>query len=153
MRLRPSPQATSTKSEAAERPKLSHAANDERETQTRSGKPERLIRVGFSAWLDDMNATEHLLTCLAEEGSEIVKDVAKSLRFGLDDRNVLSPHGPTNRERLLAELNDLMAVAGLLVEAGVLPESWMDPDAQIAKKRKVAEFMNYASRVGALSPN
>lgn len=42
-----------------------------------------------------MNTTKHLLTCLAEESSEIIKDVSKSLRFGLDDRNVLDPRGPT----------------------------------------------------------
>lgn len=51
-----------------------------------------------------MNTTEHLLTCLGEEGCEISKDVSKSLRFGLDDRNLLDPDGPPNRERLLADL-------------------------------------------------
>ena len=100
-----------------------------------------------------MNATEHLLTCLGEEGSEISKDVSKSLRFGLDDRNVLDPTGPTNRERLLSELNDLLGVASLLVDFGIIPPDWMDAEKQIAKKRKVRKFMGYAVKVGALSDN
>lgn len=65
-----------------------------------------------------MNITEHLLVCLAEEGSEVTKDATKSLRFGLQDRNVLDPAGPTNVERLVAELNDLLAVADMLAGHG-----------------------------------
>ena len=57
-----------------------------------------------------MNVTEHLLTCLGEEGSEIAQDVDKSNRFGLDDVNVLKPDGPNNRERLVNELNDLLTI-------------------------------------------
>lgn len=100
-----------------------------------------------------MNTTEHLLTCLGEEGSEISKDVSKSLRFGLDDRNVLDPTGPTNRERLILELNDLLGVAGLLVDLGIIPPDWTDSEKQIAKQRKVRHFMAYAAMTGALSDN
>jgi len=97
-----------------------------------------------------MNTTEHLLTCLAEEGSEVTKDATKSLRFGLDDRNVLNPTGPTNRERLVDELNDLMAVVDLCVAHGILPENWQSPEKHQAKLEKVEKFMNYAKKVGAL---
>lgn len=97
-----------------------------------------------------MNTTEHLLTCLGEEGSEISQDVSKCLRFGLSDRNVLDPTGPTNCERLVNELNDMLGVASLLSEFGIIPANWMDPEKQIAKKRKVRKFMGYAVTVGAL---
>jgi hypothetical protein len=97
-----------------------------------------------------MNATEHLLTVLGEEGAEIAQVASKILRFGLHDRNVLNPDGPTNQERLVAELNDLVGVANMLVDIGVLPTDWMCPDKQIAKKRKVSHFMDYAFRVGAI---
>lgn len=97
-----------------------------------------------------MNATEHLITCLGEEASEIAQDCCKSLRFGLNDVNVLKPKGPNNRERLLTELNQLLAVVSLLVEEGILPAGWCDVDAQIAKKKKVKKFMDYARNVGAL---
>ena len=32
-----------------------------------------------------MNREEHLLTILSEECAEVIKDVSKALRFGLDD--------------------------------------------------------------------
>lgn len=97
-----------------------------------------------------MNKTEHLLVCLAEECSEVIKDVSKSLRFGLEDRNVLDPTGPTNLERLVAELNDLSALVGLLKEEGILPQNWINPDAQSQKRLKVKKFMRYARKVGSL---
>ena len=100
-----------------------------------------------------MNATEHLLTCLAEEGAEITHRSTKCLRFGMTDRNVLNPTGPTNEEHLVGELNDLMAVIELLIEAGVLPEEWQDMALQQAKKDKVQKFMGYADRVGTLERN
>src|SRR4051812_44414709 len=90
-----------------------------------------------------MNETEHLLTCLLEECSEVIKDCSKSLRFGLDDRNVLDPSGPTNRERIVAELNDLVAVVELLEERGHL-QIWESDGLKEAKKQKVLSFMEYA---------
>lgn len=97
-----------------------------------------------------MNTEEHLLTCLGEEGTEIAKDVSKSLRFGLDDVNCLEPSGPTNRERLVNELNDLEAVRQLCVAHGLVPEDWLDNEKIKAKKEKVLKFMDYARRVGTL---
>ena len=94
--------------------------------------------------------TKHLMSCLSEEAGEIVQDVSKSVRFGLSDRNVLNPDGPTNRERLEAELNDLVAVAELLVSAGALSAAWLDPERIAAKREKVLRFMDYAADVGAL---
>lgn len=100
-----------------------------------------------------MNVTEHLLTCLGEEGSEIAQDVSKCNRFGLDDRNVLNPTGPTNRERLIDELNDLLGVAHLLVCNGIISKDWMDVQKQANKITKVKKFMDYAMANGSLTPN
>src|SRR5438105_1048234 len=97
-----------------------------------------------------MNITEHLLTCLSEEGIEIAKDCSKALRFGLADRNVLDPTGPTNRERIIAEMNDFMGVVHLLVEAGIIPLKWKDAKAQSEKQAKVRKFVEYAKGTGAL---
>ena len=97
-----------------------------------------------------MNNAEHLLTCLAEEGCEIAHACHKSLRFGLDDRNVLNPNGPTNRERIVEELNDLMAVIGILQARGVIPDDWQSWKKQGDKDRKVERFMDYAKKHGAL---
>jgi hypothetical protein len=97
-----------------------------------------------------MNSVEHLLVCIGEEGGEVGKESDKALRFGLDDRNVLNPTGPTNRERLVLELNDVLGVAQLLVEFGIIPANWMSEELQNEKKVKVLYFMDYARRVGAL---
>jgi hypothetical protein len=101
-----------------------------------------------------MNIPEHIITCLAEEGVEVSLELSKvahkANRFGCEDRNVLNPTGPTNAERLVAELNDLLAVADMLAENGVIPHTWRDPAAQIAKREKVLKFMRYAEGTGAL---
>lgn len=101
-----------------------------------------------------MNTTEHVTSCLGEEAaevaSEIVKLTSKCNRFGLDDRNVLDPTGPTNLDRLIDELNDLLGVTQLLVDNGILPPMWQDPAKQEAKKSKVLKFLDYAKGVGAL---
>lgn len=96
-----------------------------------------------------MNKTEHLLTCLAEEGAEIGQDVSKILRFGLDDLYV-KKGGDTNRERLITELNDLLGVCDLLVDVGVLPAEWANPAKQDAKYEKVIKYMNYSKERGTL---
>ena len=98
-----------------------------------------------------MNTTEHLLTVLGEEGAEIAQDVSKCLRFGLDDVNVLNPSGPTNRFRLVAELNDLVAMADMLAGMGVIPANWSNPEKQKEKVSKVRKFMEYARKQGALT--
>lgn len=104
-----------------------------------------------------MNTIEHLLVCLAEECGEVAKECHKALRFGLDDQLTLNPdgprgtEGPTNREKIIAELNDLCGVVRMLEERGVLPRSCMlDTTAQTTKAFKVGRFMRYAVRVGAL---
>lgn len=96
-----------------------------------------------------MNEQEHILVCLMEECVEIAKDVSKSLRFGLEDRNVLNPTGPTNRERLIDELHDLSGVLEMLSDRGIIPDQRDEVKIQ-AKKRKVNEFMIYARNHGAL---
>lgn len=98
-----------------------------------------------------MNIREHLLTTFSEEAAEIVQDVSKSLRFGLEDRNILNPTGPTNRERLLIEINQFMAMIDMLIIEGVLPANWADPKVRLEKIQKVRHYMNYAISIGALT--
>lgn len=108
-----------------------------------------------------MNTDEHLVTCAGEEAVEIATELlkivlalskvtAKSLRFGNEDRNVIDPTGPTNAERLVAELNDMLAVADMLAERGIIPRNWQDATAQARKKGRVLHFLNYAEGTGAL---
>ena len=52
---------------------------------------------------------EHLLTCLAEECTEVGQRVTKALRFGLAE--VQAGQTLTNRQRIAEEYRDLVAVA------------------------------------------
>jgi hypothetical protein len=103
-----------------------------------------------------MDTIEHLLVCLAEECGEVAKECHKSLRFGLEDKVTIDPagprgtDGPTNREKIIGELNDLLGVVQMLVDRCVLPDRWQDHKAQEAKALKVARYMDYAVRVGAM---
>lgn len=101
-----------------------------------------------------MNSGEHLAVVLEEELIEVAlgaaQTVSKGLRFGLEDRNVLNPEGPTNQERLVVELNDLMGVIELCVDHGILPNDWEKSRLKMGKRQKVLAFMEYARSKGAL---
>ena len=103
-----------------------------------------------------MNTAEHLLVCLSEECGEVAKECSKALRFGLDDQVTLNPYGPrgtqgpTVREKIVDELNDLLGIVSMLVQRGILPENWQDAVKQDAKTHRVAAYMDYAVRGGTL---
>lgn len=92
-----------------------------------------------------MNHLQYYLTMLSEESSEIIKECAKSQRFGL-----LSEHpdtGVANHENIKAELNDLLAIVECLNEEynlGFTPCR----EAIDAKKRKMALFLQYSVEEG-----
>jgi hypothetical protein len=97
-----------------------------------------------------MTVEEHLLACLAEECAEIseqcsrvVVRVTKALRFGPDE--VQPGQLLDNVQRIAAEVADLVGVFELLEEAGLVTRDQVE-----VKKRKVAAFMDYAGRIGAL---
>ncbi|VVB51781.1 Uncharacterised protein [uncultured archaeon] len=94
-----------------------------------------------------MNAEDYLLSCLSEECGEVVQLVGKSHRFGLDDFYVA---GPTNRQKLAQEINDIIAVAEMLTEFGVDLPGVFDREAQQAKKNKVYKYMAYSRERGRL---
>jgi uncharacterized protein (UPF0147 family) len=94
-----------------------------------------------------MNATEHLLTCLSEECAEVSQRASKALRFGLDE---VQPEQPfNNAQRIIAEVNDLIAVIEMLQQANALPR--VTRAAVDEKKRKLAEWMRYSAERGALA--
>ena len=93
-----------------------------------------------------MTETEHLLSCLAEECAEVGQRVSKALRFGL--REIQPGQALTNVERIAAELQDVMAVAGMLASRGVLPDA--NPKALVTKIQKVEKYMEYARSIGTI---
>ena len=98
-----------------------------------------------------MTRREHLLVCLSEECAEVIKEVTKILRFGLDDKPGISlkgePYEP-NSVRLDNELNDVMAVVEMLKKDGL--DIWFSSEKAQAKWDKVEKYMKYAHEKGTL---
>lgn len=97
-----------------------------------------------------MNKEQHLLACLAEECAEIIKEVNKSFRFGIDDHNPNDPTKVTTRTKLENELHELLAVIQLLTDHGTIGAISADSDQIIKKQLKVIKYMDYAKLKGTL---
>lgn len=95
-----------------------------------------------------MNKQEYLLTVLSEECSEIIKDVAKAQRFGLNDVNPTT--GKTNKEAIQAEVNDAFGTLFLLSEAGFLDTDFISEELALKKAEKVKKWMKYSEEQGCL---
>jgi NTP pyrophosphatase (non-canonical NTP hydrolase) len=61
---------------------------------------------------------EYLLI-LAEECSEVIKVVTKTFRFGIESRNPFLEDSPTNKEELIQEIGDVMAMVELLKDSAL----------------------------------
>lgn len=95
-----------------------------------------------------MTTKEYLFLCLMEECNEVSQITSKSLRFGLDE--VYRTQPLTNRERLMVEFADLIAVYKVLVEEGLLPDFdtldfWINVN---SKKAKIEKYLQYSKDLG-----
>lgn len=95
-----------------------------------------------------MELLDHLLVCLIEECSEIIKDTSKALRFGLQDFNQKDLEQKTSLSRIRTELNDLYGVIELLNEHNL--ELDLDRELINNKKDKVRKYMEYAKERGRI---
>lgn len=93
-----------------------------------------------------MNKTEHLLTVLIEECSEVQYEACKALRFGLDDSNPLQPERGNNLQRLSQELDHLLSTIHLLAKEGICQMPMVLQD----KQDRIAIYMEYARSRGTL---
>jgi len=79
------------------------------------------------------------LGILQEECAEVIVEVSKIRRFGLDE---LSHHtGVTHRETLAMEVGDMLALVDILLDQGVLDTVQLD----IAKQRKIEKLKKWSS--------
>lgn len=95
-----------------------------------------------------MNKLEYLLTVLSEECSEVSQQVAKIQRFGADNYHPTTK--TVNRELLVKELNDLLAVVEMLNSMGF---DLSDVGNRIDidnKKFKVSKYMVLSKELGNL---
>lgn len=91
-----------------------------------------------------MTETEHLLDILIEECAEVIQRVTKAKRFGLHE--VQPSQNLSNIERITQEMNDVVAVADM-----VLPSHWMSEEQLDAKREKVRQFLKYSQECGTLT--
>lgn len=92
--------------------------------------------------------TEHecLLTILAEECAEVAQRVSKALRFGMEEVQPGQPY--SNRDRITAELYDLLAVAEMVMVFDSESIYWK---ALEEKRRKVERYLEYSRECGTVS--
>ena len=93
-----------------------------------------------------MTRTEHLLTILSEECSEVSQRVSKALRFGLNE--VQKGQEEDNAERIIYELSDLVAVYEMLRDENLLPD--LESYDLSEKKEKVEKHLKLSMREGTL---
>lgn len=95
-----------------------------------------------------MNRTQHLLSKLAEECAEVAQIAIKTALFGMDD--IWDSFTITNRQRIHAELNDLMSIIDMLNNEAGLSFTRDENDISL-KKERVNFFAEYSKKRGLLN--
>ena len=77
---------------------------------------------------------QYLVSCLAEEASEIAQQAMKAARFGLEDAPewIEPEHFENNARKILKEYMDLNVIITMMVQEGFLPAP--DMDSEISKQ-------------------
>lgn len=98
-----------------------------------------------------MTHSENLLIIAAEECAEIQQEIAKALRFGLQNHHPEKPE-LTNEKRIMQEFEQLCAVMDMLAEEGIIhPLSDEERDAVHKEKvRAVKSWELYSKRIGVV---
>ena len=79
-----------------------------------------------------------IMVITQEEAAEVIQEISKIFRFGIDDRH---RDGVTHREKLTAEVGDLLAMIDLMIDARLI-----DPaEIEMAKQAKTAKLRRYSS--------
>lgn len=101
-----------------------------------------------------MSRVDYLLSHLAQECCEIAVRCTKAQMFGLDE--IQPGQEFTNRQRIMHELCDLMALGETMRDEGILPDDAMrypEVNQRIEdKKIKAATFSDYSRQLGRLEP-
>lgn len=95
-----------------------------------------------------LNKIDYLLNVLSEECDEVGQRCCKAIRFGHDE--VQPEQSLNNTERLVGELNDLLAVVEMLKEEGLKLKNLGSRTAIKRKKERVNKFMELSRAQGKL---
>tara|TARA_R110000823_G_C15703877_1_gene476782 strand:- start:387 stop:644 length:258 start_codon:yes stop_codon:yes gene_type:complete len=83
-----------------------------------------------------------------EECAEVTQRASKALRFGLNDPAGTEPGQPyTNQDRLLLEINDLLAILDMMFKSR---GTYNSPMLQQDKKEKVEKYLKLSKKLGTL---
>lgn len=102
-----------------------------------------------------MTPFEALINQVREEMDEVGHVLSKILRFGVD--SIKPGDSETNRQKLVIELNDVLASVQLLKEyleedgRGGLP-GYGDPDAIEKRIQKILYFVGESAKLGMIVP-
>lgn len=89
--------------------------------------------------------TEEAMGILQEECAEVIVEVSKCRRFGIDTNHYKT--GQAHKTMLENEIGDVLALVDILLEEGIITESGL-VKAKQAKKDKLAVWSNlYDDRV------
>ena len=81
--------------------------------------------------------TREILIILQEEAAEVIQEISKIFRFGIDE---LHRDGMTHRQKLTEELGDLLTMIDLLKDHRVV-----DPvPVELAKQAKIQKLKKYS---------
>ena len=81
--------------------------------------------------------TEEALGILQEECAEVIVEVSKIRRFGLDTMHHKT--GQNHKEMLSLEVGDILAMVDILLEQGILTQTELDAAKQ-SKKDKLKKW-------------
>ncbi len=93
-----------------------------------------------------MDDTQLYLTILQEECAEVIQIVSKIFRFGAEDWHPDDLYKVSNKDRLVHELVDILAVVDLLKENGFLERMRDDEQIKKLKEAKIKKIEKYRTR-------
>lgn len=84
------------------------------------------------------NRLEEILVIAQEEAAEVIQEISKVFRFGIDD---MHRDGVTHREKLSAEVGDLLCMIDLMIEHGLIDRYQMD----MSRQYKIIKLKQYSN--------
>ena len=87
------------------------------------------------------NQTQEALDILQEECAEVIVEVSKIRRFGLDSVHYKSEMQRTHRTMLEMEIGDVLALVDILMDQGLVDQTRLDQYKQ-NKKEKLKQWSN-----------
>lgn len=85
---------------------------------------------------------DELLTCLSEECAEVIMAICKTQRHGLASYHPEDLAKVSNRQQIARELGDVIAVAELLMRAGVIDAVHVDRGRD-SKLRRIGRYLHH----------